>query len=83
MESASFFFDNEKMAYRIRNVQVIWMLAYQFKRACIGKDEEVSNFFLTWSRMIMTGRIPGLEYSRYHPIQYLAIASRWAQFMLR
>ena len=83
MESASFFFDNEKMAYRIRNVQVIWMLAYQFKRACIGKDEEVSDFFYLWITKILTGRIEDLRESKYHPLQFLAIAARWAQIQTR
>ncbi|MBN1950841.1 MAG: type III-A CRISPR-associated protein Cas10/Csm1 [Bacteroidales bacterium] len=71
-------------AYRISNYQVVWLVAYNFKRAMKNTNAPDTKAFLDkWINLIFTGKIPGLENTMYHPLQYLAIAARWAGMELR
>lgn len=70
--------------YKITNYQSVWMTAYNFKRAMQrGMDEQMKSFYQRWIELIYTGVIPELSASKYHALQILAIASRWASFEVR
>jgi CRISPR-associated protein Csm1 len=70
--------------YRISNYKSVWMTAYNFKRAMQrNKDEPVKSFFEKWIGLIYTGVVPEIKETKYHPLQLLAVASRWASFELR
>lgn len=76
--------ENKNERYRISNYQSVWMTAYNFKRAMQrNKDEPVKSFFEKWIGLIYTGVIPEIKETQYHPLQLLAVASRWASFELR
>jgi CRISPR-associated protein Csm1 len=64
-----------------KNHRVTWLTAYQFKRSSDGKNEIVKEFFRTWVTNIMTGKIQNetkLDHTKYHALQFLALAARWA-----
>jgi CRISPR-associated protein Csm1 len=84
MEQADIKFDENKNTYVINNYQVIWLTAYNFKRATQRTSEpELRAFFNNWIENIFTGRLPVLKKTRYHALQYLAIAARWANMETR
>ena len=61
--------------------RVTWLIAYQFKRNSNDKNDVLKEFFRRWSTAIMTGKLPGdlaPTETKYHPLQYLALAGRWA-----
>lgn len=63
------------------NLEVVWLMAYQFKRNSDGKQDDVKAFLKEWGENIMSGRVrgaPELKESKYHPLQWLAFAARWA-----
>lgn len=68
--------------YQIHNFAVIWMAAYNFKRAIqSGASDDIKDFLKEWVENLMTHRIknvPEFEHSKYHPLQLLALAARWA-----
>ena len=71
--------------YYPQNLDVLWLIAYKFKRAQKDKAEELTKFLKEWQTNIMSGRmtIDGTEKmneSVYHPLQILAVAARWAAF---
>lgn len=72
---------NEQGRYYPKNHEVVWLAAYQFKRSSNDKVEGVQQFLRHWVKNIMTGRISDKENladTRYHALQYLALAARWA-----
>lgn len=72
---------NEQGRYYPKNHEVVWLAAYQFKRSSSDKVEAVQQFLRRWVKNIMTGRISekeNLTETRYHALQYLALAARWA-----
>ena len=72
---------NAQGRYYPKNHQVAWLAAYQFKRSSADKNEEVQAFLRHWVANIMTGRVAeegALTETRYHALQYLALAARWA-----
>ena len=68
--------------FEVHNFEVIWLAAYNFKRAAqANASPEVKEFLREWTTNLMTHRIrdrPALDPSKYHPLQYLALAARWA-----
>lgn len=84
MTKSNLYFDFEKNYYKIKNLEVIWQIAYNFKKSIQGdKDEKSKQFLIEWSNKIFIGRLGELNSTIYHPLQYLAIASRWAGMELR
>ncbi len=84
MEQAQFDFYSEENSYRMKNFQVIWLAAYNLKRAMQRQTtSEIKSFFDEWINKILTGRISELNASRYHALQILAIASRLASLEIR
>jgi CRISPR-associated protein Csm1 len=70
--------------FTLINYQVVWLTAYNFKRAMQrSKDDEIKMFFAKWIELIYTGRIPELPETKYHAFQFLALAARWASLELR
>jgi CRISPR-associated protein Csm1 len=79
MQQANLFYNKEKNKYVIQNYQVIWLTAYNFKRALQrNKDELFAKFLTEWVEKIFTGQITEIKETKYHALQYLAIAARWA-----
>ena len=82
MQQADFRYNKTESCYQIHNFAVIWMAAYNFKRAIqSGASDGVKDFLKEWIENLMTQRIknvPELEHSKYHPLQLLALAARWA-----
>ncbi|TAD85880.1 MAG: hypothetical protein EAY75_10250, partial [Bacteroidetes bacterium] len=63
------------------NHRVTWLAAYQFKRSSDGKSDAIKEFFRNWATSIMTGKVKdeaGLEHTKYHALQLLALAARWS-----
>jgi len=84
MQQAVFIFDNDVKQYSLSNYQIVWLTAYSFKRAMIRtKSQILITFFKEWISNIFTGKIEELADTKYHALQYLAIASRWASMELR
>lgn len=80
--------DKSTWYYDLQNPQVIWLVAYSLKRDQTGKNESVQTFLNQWANNIMTGKvlehgIPKLPKSRYHALQLLALAARWAALEIR
>jgi CRISPR-associated protein Csm1 len=70
--------------FKLMNYQVIWHTAYNFKRAMQrNKNDHVKTFFAKWIELIYTGKIPEIPETKYHSIQFLALAARWASLELR
>lgn len=82
MYKANFKFNIESNKYEITYLPVIWQAAYKFKRDIQAtQNEDVKNFFNEWIHNLMQHRIVGnnnMTLTRYHPLQYLAVAARWA-----
>lgn len=75
---------NTEETFKLVNYQVIWFAAYNFKRAMQRtKDDQIKAFFSKWIELIYTGRVPELPNTKYHSIQFLALAARWASLELR
>ncbi|HAJ98960.1 MAG TPA: hypothetical protein DCM62_02935, partial [Bacteroidales bacterium] len=73
--------DKTENKHKLTNYQVVWLAAYNFKRATAGKtSDEVKNFLTDWVNQIFTGKVSDakLTNTKYHALQYLAIAARWA-----
>lgn len=84
MEQAQFEYTHDENLYRMKNFQVIWLAAYNFKRAMQRQSTpEIKSFFDQWINKIFTGRMPELGDSRYHALQLLAIAARLASLEIR
>lgn len=84
MNNAKLLYNTKQERYLINNYQVIWWSAYHFKRAAQRtRDERVKNFLSQWTEYIFTGKIPQLHNSKYHALQILAVAGRWADFERR
>lgn len=87
MQQARLVFDATKQRFIITNPQVVWLTAYQFKRAMKDTTKEAAKqFFAEWYQKIYSGNIEEkeiLKYSKYHALQYLAIAARWANMEKR
>ena len=80
--------DKKTWRFELNNPQVIWLVAYNFKRSRTGKTERVSNFLNQWANNIMTGKVldngtSKLSQTRYHALQLLALAARWASLEIR
>ena len=80
--------DKKTWRFALNNPQVIWLVAYNFKRARTGKTDRVGDFLNQWANNIMTGRVlekgsPKLPHTRYHALQLLALAARWASLEIR
>ena len=75
-------FELKEGRYQIKNFSEIWMAAYNFKRAIqSGATDDVKAFLSEWVENLMTHRIknkPELTHTKYHPLQLLALAARWA-----
>lgn len=72
---------NNEGHYYPEDLSVIWLLAYTFKRNSEGKNEQIKSFLSKWSKNIISGQIHGeneINKSHYHPLQFLALAARWA-----
>jgi CRISPR-associated protein Csm1 len=83
-EQAGFLFNNFTNTYEITNHKAIWLLAYNFKRAIERYDSPfVKEFLNHWAEKVFTGRIDEIDPTRYHPLQLLAIASRYASYIKR
>jgi CRISPR-associated protein Csm1 len=83
-EQAKFEYDSKNNQFKLKNYQTIWLTAYNFKRAMQRSNDEVLNsFFDEWIKNIYTGKIPELKYTKYHALQLLAIAARWAELESR
>lgn len=80
MQQAHFQFNHENNQYLPNNYRVIWLAAYQFKRAMKdSKNEKVKLFLEKWVENIMTGKISATQFkTQYHSLQLLALAARWA-----
>lgn len=78
MQQADFYFNENEMRYQPKDVRVIWLAAYQFKRSSSDKSEELKKFYKSWVQNIMTGKIDEMFYTSYHALQILASAARWA-----
>jgi CRISPR-associated protein Csm1 len=84
MQQACFRYDYQENAFSLSNYQVIWLSAYSFKRAMQRtKNETIIGFYKEWISRIYTGRVETLPYTKYHSLQYLAVASKWAAMELR
>jgi CRISPR-associated protein Csm1 len=84
MEQAKYEFSSDENLFRMKNFQVIWLSAYNFKRAMQRQSSmETKLFFDEWVSKIFTGRINELIESRYHALQMLALASRLASLEIR
>lgn len=85
MQMAAFQYNREKDIYIPRRKEFIWITAYQFQRAVERTpNEAVKDFLHSCVKHIATGRIEGhLQRSRYHALQLLTIAARWAAYELR
>lgn len=89
MEQAKLVFDSQKQRYVMTNPQVVWLTAYQFKRAMKDtKNDKAKEFFEAWYQKIFTGDVTEkekteLKHTKYHALQYLALAARWASLELR
>lgn len=85
MEQAGFFYDDSAGKYKLKNYQVIWLAAYSFKRATQRiKEDSVKDFLKNWVEKIFTGQAdPTIKQTKYHALQYLAIAARWASMETR
>ncbi|HQI45665.1 MAG TPA: type III-A CRISPR-associated protein Cas10/Csm1 [Bacteroidales bacterium] len=84
MQQAGLVYKEDHKKYVITNYQVVWMAAYSFKRAVQNnKNESVNDFLETWIDKIFTGSINEIKETKYHALQYLAIAARWASMELR
>ncbi|MCX8020853.1 MAG: type III-A CRISPR-associated protein Cas10/Csm1 [Chitinophagaceae bacterium] len=83
MQMAKFSYNSEKDLYEPAQLPFIWIAAYQFGRlkARIKKDSEVIQFLDKWIKFIFQGRVGGLiQDTRYHALQLLAFAARWAEY---
>jgi len=70
--------------YHIKNLKVIWLIAYSFKRAMQRtRDDELQAFFREWVANIFLGKLQELPDTKYHPLQLLTLAAKWAEFELR
>lgn len=83
MQQAEFEYKQKENRYWPREVRVIWLAAYQFKRSQTKDNNALNIFFSQWTRNIMTGRIEDrgqdkMPHTRYHALQVLAAAARWA-----
>jgi CRISPR-associated protein Csm1 len=79
-------FERDGGGFRLRNYEVIWLAAYKFKRMIRGRNVEVNRFLSDWTRYLMAHRIedaPETHASPYHPLQWLALAARWADLEKR
>ena len=80
MQMANFHFDTKESRYYPKNHRIIWLVAYQFKRAMKDtKNEHVKAFLDEWVKNIMGGKFTGSDFvTQYHTLQILALAARWA-----
>lgn len=80
MQQANFHFDKKENRFYPKNHRVIWLTAYQFKRAMKDtKNEKVKAFLDNWVINIMTGKFSETDFvTKYHSLQILALAARWA-----
>lgn len=78
MQQAAFYFDKKEKLYQPKEVRVVWLAAYQFKRSGEGKSDVLKDFYRTWMRYIMTGKVEAISHTSYHALQILAAAARWA-----
>lgn len=82
MQQASFKFNKETQQYEPENYRVIWLVAYQFKRAMKDSNNtDIKQFLNKWIKNIMTGKIENEGKSflitKYHSLQILALTARW------
>ncbi len=83
MQQARFKEDTATNVFMPQNYSVIWLIAYQFKRAMKeNKNTEAQSFLESWVKNIMTGKmeVQGGKTlkTKYHSLQILALAARWA-----
>ncbi|GIV35223.1 MAG: type III-A CRISPR-associated protein Cas10/Csm1 [Chitinophagales bacterium] len=86
MQMARFRYQAAKDIYEPTQRQFIWITAYQFKRSAAGfkPNDPVHTFLMQWVQHIATGRVEnGQLPTRYHALQLLAVAARWAAYELR
>jgi CRISPR-associated protein Csm1 len=84
MQQAELTFNVTEKRYIIKNFEVMWLTAYNFRRTVKGiKNESVKVFLEKWVKLIFTGKIQELPDTKYHALQYLALAARWASLELR
>jgi len=84
MEQAELIYNVKNNRYVITNYQVVWFAVYNFKRAVQqNANETVKEFLKCWVEKIFTGNIEEVKNTKYHALQYIAIAARWASMELR
>jgi len=84
MEKAKLIYNVKNNRYVITNYQVVWFAAYNFKRTVQrNANEKVKEFLKCWVEKIFTGNIEEVKNTKYHALQYIAIAARWASMELR
>jgi len=84
LQQSKITYDPKAKRYRLKNLNAIWLVAYSFSRtASASKSDKIKAFLNSWSEYIFTGKIDQLDKSIYHPLQLLALAARWADFVNR
>jgi len=84
LQKGGFVFDEVTKSFRLTNYQIIWFAAYNFKRAMQrSSDKNLKDFLTEWINRIYTGKIEGLNDTKYHALQIIAVAARWANLELR
>ena len=83
MQQGRFYYDKKEDKYQPANLEVIWQIAYNFKRRSSGIKNETQAFLKSWVSRIMTGKVEEIASTKYHALQILAFAARWAAFEIR
>ena len=84
MLQAEFTMNEAEQRYSINNFEVIWLSAYSFRRSVKRMQDQTAKLFLEkWVNLIFTGKVPALPDTKYHALQFLALASRWASLESR